>query len=47
LKHLCASLRGHEVEAEVHDGHLLVKLVLPNRLRAMIAFKLGVRGATC
>jgi hypothetical protein len=27
------------------DFHLLIKPVLPNKLRAMIAFKLGVRGA--
>jgi hypothetical protein len=27
-----------------HDYHLLIKPVLPNKLRAMIAFKLGVRG---
>jgi hypothetical protein len=26
-----------------HDYHLLIKPVLPNKLRAMIAFKLGVR----
>jgi CheY-like chemotaxis protein len=39
-----SSLSGHEDEAERHDYHLLIKPVLPNRLRAMIAFKLGVRG---
>ena len=38
-----STLVGHEHEAEVHDYHLLIKPVLPNRLRAMIAFKLGVR----
>jgi CheY-like chemotaxis protein len=38
-----SSLSGHEDEAESHDFHLLVKPVLPNKLRAMIAFKLGVR----
>jgi len=27
----------------VHNFHLLVKPVVPNKLRAMIAFKLGVR----
>ena len=30
-------------EASEHDFHLLIKPVLPNKLRAMIAFKLGVR----
>jgi signal transduction histidine kinase/CheY-like chemotaxis protein len=40
-----SSLGGHEDEAMTHDYHLLIKPVLPNKLRAMIAFKLGVRGA--
>ena len=39
-----SSLGGHEDEAERQDYHLLIKPVLPNKLRAMIAFKLGVRG---
>jgi CheY-like chemotaxis protein len=39
-----SSLGGHEDEAVTHDYHLLIKPVLPNKLRAMIAFKLGVRG---
>ena len=39
-----SSLGGHEDEAMTHDYHLLIKPVLPNKLRAMIAFKLGVRG---
>jgi signal transduction histidine kinase/CheY-like chemotaxis protein len=39
-----SSLGGHEDEALAHDYHLLIKPVLPNKLRAMIAFKLGVRG---
>jgi signal transduction histidine kinase/CheY-like chemotaxis protein len=39
-----SSLGGHENEALQHDYHLLIKPVLPNKLRAMIAFKLGVRG---
>jgi signal transduction histidine kinase/CheY-like chemotaxis protein len=30
-------------EAHRHDFHLLIKPVVPNKLRAMIAFKLGVR----
>jgi len=38
-----SSLSGHENEALQHDFHLLIKPVLPNKLRAMIAFKLGVR----
>ena len=38
-----SSLGGHEDEASRHDFHLLIKPVLPNKLRAMIAFKLGVR----
>jgi two-component system, sensor histidine kinase len=38
-----SSLGGHEDEAGRHDFHLLVKPVLPSKLRAMIAFKLGVR----
>ncbi len=38
-----SSLGGHEAEAVEHEYHLLIKPVLPNKLRAMIAFKLGVR----
>jgi signal transduction histidine kinase len=38
-----SSLGGHEDEADQHDFHLLIKPVLPNKLRAMIAFKLGLR----
>ena len=38
-----STLSGHEAEAERHDFHLLVKPVVPNRLRAMIGFKLGMR----
>ena len=41
-----STMGGHEREAEEHDFHLLVKPVLPNKLRAMMAFKLGVRGGT-
>ncbi|MED5621188.1 ATP-binding response regulator [Ideonella sp. BN130291] len=36
-------MTGHEREAQNHNFHLLVKPVVPNKLRAMIAFKLGVR----
>ncbi len=39
-----SSLVGHEDEAMTHDYHLLIKPVLPGKLRAMIAFKLGMRG---
>jgi len=39
-----STIGGHESEASEHDFHLLIKPVLPNKLRAMIAFKLGVRG---
>ncbi len=38
-----STLGGHEADAETHDYHLLIKPVLPNKLRAMIAFKLGLR----
>ncbi|HNU09784.1 MAG TPA: ATP-binding protein [Rubrivivax sp.] len=38
-----SSLGGHEEEALAHDFHLLIKPVLPNKLRAMIAFKLSLR----
>jgi two-component system, sensor histidine kinase len=38
-----SSLGGHEDEAAKHDFHLLIKPVLPNKLRAMIGFKLGLR----
>jgi len=38
-----SSLGGHDAEAGQHDFHLLIKPVAPTKLRAMIAFKLGVR----
>jgi len=38
-----STMTGHEEESERHDFHLLIKPVAPNKLRAMIAFKLGVR----
>jgi len=38
-----SSLGGHEDEALTHEYHLLIKPVLPNKLRAMIAFKLDLR----
>ena len=40
-----STLGGHENEAEAHDYHLLIKPVLPNKLRAMIAFKLALRAS--
>ncbi|HEY6511860.1 MAG TPA: hybrid sensor histidine kinase/response regulator [Burkholderiaceae bacterium] len=36
-------LSSHEREAGEHDFHLLLKPVVPGKLRAMIAFKLGLR----
>ncbi len=36
-----SSMTGHDQEALEHDFHLLIKPVLPNKLRAMIAFKLA------
>lgn len=38
-----STMSGLEVDAQKHDFHLLVKPVVPNKLRAMIGFKLGVR----
>jgi two-component system, sensor histidine kinase len=38
-----STMVGHEDEAATHDFHVLLKPVLPNKLRAMIAFKLGLR----
>jgi CheY-like chemotaxis protein len=38
-----STMAGHEAHATEHDYHVLIKPVLPNKLRAMIAFKLGVR----
>jgi CheY-like chemotaxis protein len=36
-------LSSHDREAAEHDFHLLLKPVVPGKLRAMIAFKLGLR----
>jgi signal transduction histidine kinase len=36
-------MSNQETEAHAHDFHLLLKPVVPTRLRAMIAFKLGQR----
>ncbi len=38
-----STMTGHDKEAQDHDFHLLIKPVVPNKLRAMIAFKLGVK----
>jgi two-component system, sensor histidine kinase len=40
-----STVTGHEKEALDHNFHLLIKPVVPNKLRAMIAFKLGVKTA--
>jgi two-component system, sensor histidine kinase len=40
-----STMGGHEMEAEANDFHLLIKPVLPAKLRAMIAFKLGLKPA--
>lgn len=39
-----STMTGHEKEAQDKNFHLLIKPVVPNKLRAMIAFKLGVKG---
>ena len=38
-----STMTGHDAEAEKNDFHLLIKPVVPNKLRAMIGFKLGMR----
>ena len=38
-----STMTGHDQEAQEKNFHLLIKPVVPNKLRAMIAFKLGVR----
>jgi signal transduction histidine kinase len=38
-----STMTGHDEEALEHRFHLLIKPVVPNKLRAMIAFKLGSR----
>ncbi len=38
-----STMTGHEEQAQVNDFHILVKPVVPNKLRAMIGFKLGMR----
>jgi two-component system, sensor histidine kinase len=41
-----STMTGHEKEAQEHDFHVLIKPVVPNKLRAMIAFKLGVKAGS-
>ncbi len=38
-----STMTGHDKEAHEQNFHLLIKPVVPNKLRAMIAFKLGVK----
>ena len=38
-----SAMSAHDAEAERHDFHLMLKPVVPNKLRAMIGFKLGGR----
>jgi signal transduction histidine kinase len=40
-----STMSGHDKDAQDKDFHLLIKPVVPNKLRAMIAFKLGVKPA--
>ncbi|TAL26307.1 MAG: hybrid sensor histidine kinase/response regulator [Aquabacterium sp.] len=38
-----STMVGHEDEARKNDFHILLKPVVPNKLRAIVAFKLGMR----
>jgi len=38
-----STMTQHEEEARQHQFHVLLKPVVPTKLRAMIAFKLGLR----
>jgi signal transduction histidine kinase len=38
-----STMTGHEEDARRYNFHLLIKPVVPTKLRAMIAFKLGMR----
>ena len=38
-----SSMVGHEDESRRHDFHILLKPVVPTKLRAMIGFKLGMK----
>jgi signal transduction histidine kinase/CheY-like chemotaxis protein len=40
-----STMSALDLEAQQKDFHLLIKPVVPNKLRAMIAFKLGVKSA--
>jgi signal transduction histidine kinase len=41
-----STMTGHDREAQEQDFHLLIKPVVPNKLRAMIGFKLGVKAVS-
>ena len=41
-----STMSGHDADAERHDFHVLIKPVAPNKLRAMVGFKLGLRRPT-
>ncbi|HEX6706988.1 MAG TPA: ATP-binding protein [Albitalea sp.] len=41
-----STMSGLDAEAQEKDFHLLIKPVVPNKLRAMIAFKLGTKPAS-
>ena len=38
-----STMSALDLEAQQKNFHLLIKPVVPNKLRAMIAFKLGVK----
>jgi CheY-like chemotaxis protein len=38
-----STMTGHEADAQAYNFHLLIKPVVPTKLRAMIGFKLGLR----
>ena len=38
-----STMTGHEQEAQDVDFHVLIKPVVPNKLRAMMAFKLALK----
>ena len=41
-----STMSALDKEAQEQDFHLLLKPVVPNKLRAMIAFKLGVKAGS-
>jgi signal transduction histidine kinase/CheY-like chemotaxis protein len=38
-----STMTGHEADAQAYNFHVLIKPVVPTKLRAMIGFKLGLR----